>query len=165
MNSSLHAAGKPPVRAFSPLLAQFIIIFCFAASFAVPYFAVAVKQAYDDKAWLATGLYGYEIDEWKKENINTRMAIRWRNAGFKPTHASIWIKDGFNPEDAGQWNNNGIWPSEAKYWVKNGFTATEAAAWKASGFYYTEASEWRAGSVSPEDAAKRRKKGEWPPRK
>lgn len=149
----------------SPALARIIIVLCFAASFAVPYSAFVVKDSYEDKAWRATGLHGYEIDDWKRENIGTVTAVRWRNAGFKPPHATIWIQYGFNPEDAGKWNNSGFWPHEARYWVKYGFTAQEAVAWKNSGFFYTEAKDWKAAGVDPQDAAKRRKKGEWPPRK
>ena len=148
-----------------PLLARMILVVCFAASFAIPYFAFVVKDYYEDRAWMATGLHGYEIDDWKRENIDISMAVRWRNAGFKPPHASIWIGYGFNPEDAGQWNSKGFWPSDARYWTQYGFTAQDAAAWKASGFYYPEAKDWKAAGVTPEDAAKRKKKGEWPPRK
>jgi len=163
--SNLKATSKPAIKTIPPLLAQSIIIFCIAASFALPYLAFEIKEYYENKAWLATGMYGYEIDDWKRENISTEIAVRWRNAGFKPPHASIWIKYGFNPEDAGQWNDNGIWPSEAKSWEGKGFKVKEALAWKACGFYYTEASEWRAGGVTPKDAARRKQKGEWPPKK
>jgi hypothetical protein len=165
MTENPHSGTAQKIYVISPSLARLIIVLSFAVSFAIPYFAFVVKDYYEDRAWIATGLHGYEIDDWKQQKISTAMAVRWRNAGFNAPHASIWIRYGFSPEDAGQWNRNGFWPSDAQYWIKYGFTVREAIAWKASGFYYTEAKDWKDGGVTPEDAAKRRKKGEWPPPK
>ena len=83
-NNQGAARRRPPdslFKSISPWLAKLIIIFGLASSFSVPYFAVVVKEAYENRDWLKTGLSGYEIDEWKRENIAMHLAVRWRNEG------------------------------------------------------------------------------------
>jgi hypothetical protein len=147
-------------------MAQLVLALCLVGSFAVPYGAVSLKEAYQDQEWLATGMNGAEIDDWKRENITVRMAVRWRNAGFKPPHAAIWIKGGFGsePEEAGKWNDQEVRPNEARYWKEMGFSAEEGRAWKEHGFHYSEARDWKRGGIGPVTAAVRKKKGERPPR-
>jgi hypothetical protein len=76
-------------RGFSPRAAGFLLVLCLAASYAVPYYVVTVREAYENKEWSKTGLSRAEIDEWKREKISRPRAVKWRNAGFKPPHASI----------------------------------------------------------------------------
>lgn len=64
-----------PTGSIPPWLAKFIVILGLVASYAVPYFAVAVKEVYENRDWLRTGLSGYEIDEWKRENIGIHTAV------------------------------------------------------------------------------------------
>lgn len=158
----MNRTPRASATSLSPRLAGFLLLLCLGASYAVPYHAAGLKEAYESREWAKTGLSGAEIDAWKREKIGRRMAVRWRNAGFQPPHASIWRSEGFAPENAGMWNGSGFSPHEAVSWGKAGFSPQEATQWKGSGFYYSVAGEWKKKGVSPQEAAVRRERGEWP---
>lgn len=143
-------------------LAGVLLVLCLAASFGIPYGAVSLMEAYENREWAKTGLSGAEKDEWQREKISRRLAIRFHNAGFKPPHATIWIREGFAPEEAGMWHSSGFAAHEAISWDKAGFAPAEAAKWKEAGFYSGLAGDWQKKGVSPEEAAARQKKGIFP---
>jgi len=102
------------------------------------------------------GLYrkAEDIDEWLK-------------AGFTPEEAKRWAFDvfQFTPEEAARWRDIAGFsePLEAWLWKVVG-SPEEVRAWLDAGFeYFVEALEWiHSGVRDPEEAARRRDRGEFP---